>query len=179
MASGRTSLGLDLLLTDADGHPLPGQHGRVGHLKVKGASVVNRYLGAAAPAVDADGWFDTGDLAILDDTGALTITGRSKDLIKSGGEWINPVEIEDLVGALDAVSLAAVIGRPDEKWGERPVLVVELRSPVGDDELMDTLHGKVAPWWLPERIIRVDAMPLAATGKIDKARLRGGYGQGG
>lgn len=177
MASGRGSIGLDMLLTDAEGAPLPQQRNAVGHLKVRGASVVNRYLGATAPALDAEGWFDTGDLASIDDTGALTIAGRSKDLIKSGGEWINPVEIEQIVGSLDAVTLAAVIGRPDVKWGERPVLVIETREPVADDQLRAALKGRVADWWIPDRIQRVDAMPLAATGKIDKMRLRALYGQ--
>ncbi len=176
-ASGLTSIGLDMKLTDAEGRDLPGQRGVVGHLKVRGASVVNRYLGAAAPAIDADGWFDTGDLAMIDESGALTIAGRSKDLIKSGGEWINPVEIEEIVGALDAVSLAAVVARPDPKWGERPVLVVELRDAVTDEAFRAALKGRVADWWIPERIERVQAMPLAATGKIDKARLRARFGQ--
>ncbi|GAA0627457.1 hypothetical protein GCM10009422_25540 [Brevundimonas kwangchunensis] len=177
-ASGVTSIGLDMKLTDAEGVDLPQQRGVVGHLKVRGASVVNRYLGAPAPALDAEGWFDTGDLAMIDETGALTISGRSKDLIKSGGEWINPAEIEEIVGAMDAVSLTAVIGRADDKWGERPVLVVELRTPVEDEAFRAALKGKVAPWWMPDHIQRVDAMPLAATGKIDKNRLRALYGQG-
>jgi len=176
-ASGLTSIGLDMKLTDAEGRDLPEQRDVVGHLKVRGASVVNRYLGAAAPAVDADGWFDTGDLAQIDAAGALTIAGRSKDLIKSGGEWINPVEIEEIVGALESVSLAAVVARPDPKWGERPVLVVELRDTVSDDAFRAVLKGRVADWWIPERIERVPAMPLAATGKIDKARLRAQFGQ--
>lgn len=176
-ASGRTSIGLDMKLTDAEGVDLARQRGVVGHLKVRGASVVNRYLGAAQPAVDADGWFDTGDLAMIDETGAMTIAGRSKDLIKSGGEWINPVEIEEIIGALEAVSLAAVVARPDPKWGERPVLVVELREAVSDDAFRAALKGRVADWWIPERIERVDAMPLAATGKIDKASLRAEFGQ--
>ncbi len=175
-ASGWTSIGLDLLLTDAEGTPLPQQRGVVGHLKVKGASVVNRYLGAEAPAVDADGWFDTGDLALIDEAGALTISGRSKDLIKSGGEWINPAEIEQVVGALDAVALAAVVARPDPKWGERPVLVIEPREPIADATLKAALKGRVADWWIPDRIERVEAMPLAATGKIDKALLRARFG---
>jgi 3-(methylthio)propionyl---CoA ligase len=176
-ASGRTSIGLDLKLTDADGLDLPEQRHVVGHLKVRGASVVNRYLGAAAPAVDADGWFDTGDLALIDGTGAMTIAGRSKDLIKSGGEWINPVEIEGIIGALDAVTLAAVVARPDPKWGERPVLVVELRSNVTDDALRAALRGRVADWWIPDQIERVPTMPLAVTGKVDKNRLRSAFGQ--
>jgi acyl-CoA synthetase (AMP-forming)/AMP-acid ligase II len=175
-ASGYPSIGLDMLVTDAAGDALPRQRGSAGHLKVRGASVVNRYLGADAPAVDPEGWFDTGDLAVIDDAGALTITGRSKDLIKSGGEWINPAEIEQIVGALDAVSLAAVIARPDPKWGERPVLVIETREPVADDRLRAALKGRVADWWIPDRIERVDAMPLAPTGKIDKQRLRAIFG---
>ena len=178
-ASGWPSIGLDLLLTDAEGAPLPQQRGVTGHLKVKGASVVNRYLGASAPALDADGWFDTGDLANIDETGALTIAGRSKDLIKSGGEWINPGEIEEIVGGMEGVALAAVIARADAKWGERPVLVVELRKAIEDAAFRAALKGRVPDWWLPDQVERVEAMPQAATGKIDKMRLRALYGQGG
>ncbi|MBJ7318772.1 MAG: AMP-binding protein [Brevundimonas sp.] len=176
--SGRPPLGLDLLLTDADGAPLPDQRNTVGRLKVKGQSVVNAYFGAGASAVDEDGWFDTGDLAQLDDDGNLTLAGRSKDLIKSGGEWINPVEIEEIVGALPAVGLVAVIGRADPKWGERPLMVIEpaYGQQIEDENLRAALKGQVADWWIPERIVRVEAMPLAATGKINKALLRATYG---
>lgn len=176
--SGRPPLGLDLLLTDAAGVPLPDQRNAVGHLKVKGQSVVNRYFGAEAPAVDADGWFDTGDLASLDDAGNLTLAGRSKDLIKSGGEWINPVEIEEIVGGLPSVGLVAVIGRADARWGERPLMIVEPARGQQIDEatLRAALKGQVADWWIPEQIVRVDAMPLAATGKINKTVLRATYG---
>ena len=176
--SGRPPMGLDLLLTDAEGVPLPDQRNAVGHLKVKGQSVVKAYFGAGAPAVDADGWFDTGDLALLDDAGNLTLAGRSKDLIKSGGEWINPVEIEEIIGALPAIGLVAVIGRTDPKWGERPLMVVETAGgqEINDDRLKAALKGQVADWWIPERIVRVEAMPLAATGKINKALLRATYG---
>lgn len=176
--SGRPPMGLDLLLTDADGAPLPDQRNAVGHLKVKGQSVIKRYFDAAEPAVDADGWFDTGDLAILDDAGNLTLAGRSKDLIKSGGEWINPVEIEEIVGALPSVGLVAVIGRADPKWGERPLMVIEPArgQRIDDAELKVALKGQVADWWIPEQIVRVEAMPLAATGKINKAVLRATYG---
>lgn len=176
--SGRPPLGLDLLLTDADNLPLPDQRNAVGHLKVKGQSVVNRYFGADAPAVDAEGWFDTGDLASLDDAGNLTLAGRSKDLIKSGGEWINPVEIEEIIGALPSVGLVAVIGRADPRWGERPLMIIEPARGQDPDEaaLKATLKGQVADWWIPERIVRVEAMPLAATGKINKTLLRATYG---
>ena len=176
--SGRPPMGLDLLLTDAEGAPLSDQRNAVGHLKVKGQSVLNSYFGATEPAVDADGWFDTGDLAILDDAGNLTLAGRSKDLIKSGGEWINPVEIEEIVGALPSVGLVAVIGRADPKWGERPLMVIEPArgQEIDDADLKAFLKGQVADWWIPERIVRVETMPLAATGKINKAVLRATYG---
>jgi fatty-acyl-CoA synthase len=140
--------------------------------------VVDRYFGYDAPAT-VDDWFDTGDLARIDEDGNLTITGRAKDLIKSGGEWINPTEIEAIVGALPEVSLAAVIGRSDPKWGERPVLLVEMRNgqAVGDEALLEPLRGRVASWWIPDAVIRLGKMPLASTGKIDKMRLRSEYGQ--
>lgn len=175
--SGKPAIGVDLLLTDANGTPLPEQRDHEGHLRVRGAAVVERYFGQAEAATDAAGWFATGDLARIDRDGNLTITGRAKDLIKSGGEWINPAEIEAVVGALPQVSLAAVIGRADPKWGERPVLLVEMRdAAVSDEELLAPLRGRVAPWWIPDAVVRLDAMPLAPTGKIDKIRLRARYG---
>jgi fatty-acyl-CoA synthase len=178
--SGRPPMGLDLKLTDADGVTLPEQRGVIGHLKVKGHSVVDRYFKAEADALDVEGYFDTGDLARIDADGNLTICGRSKDLIKSGGEWINPAEIEDIVGRNPAVGLVAVIGREDPKWGERPVLIVELRQGQALDagELIGDLKGKVPDWWLPVQVVQVEAMPLAATGKIDKIRLRADYAEG-
>ncbi|WP_338152233.1 AMP-binding protein [Sphingomonas turrisvirgatae] len=180
--SGRPAIGIDLLLTDADGVALPQQRDHEGHLRVRGAAVIDRYFGQEAPATDGDGWFATGDLARIDAHGNLVITGRAKDLIKSGGEWINPAEIEAVVGALPQVSLAAVIGRSDPKWGERPILLVEMNdnevdgAGVSDAQLLEPLRGRVAPWWIPDAVIRLDAMPLAATGKIDKIRLRAEHG---
>jgi fatty-acyl-CoA synthase len=178
--SGRPAVGVDLLLTDAEGRPLPEQCNVEGHLRVRGASVIERYFGDERAATDAAGWFDTGDLARIDRDGYLIITGRAKDLIKSGGEWINPAEIEALIGGLREVRLAAVIGRPDSKWGERPILVVELRErqAISDEALLAPLQGQVPPWWMPDAVIRLDHMPLASTGKIDKMRLRSEYGTG-
>ncbi len=179
-SSGRPPIGLDLKLTDADGATLPEQRGVVGHLKVKGASVVDRYFRADADALDENGYFDTGDLASIDAQGELTIAGRSKDLIKSGGEWINPGEIEEIIGRLPAVGLVAVVGRPDPKWGERPILIVEPRRghAVDDQALLQALRGRVADWWIPDRVVQIESMPLAATGKIDKQRLRTDYATG-
>ena len=178
VASGRPPLGLDLKLTDAAGATLPQQRNVTGHLKVKGASVVDRYFGAAESAVDGEGYFDTGDLAAIDDQGNLTISGRTKDLIKSGGEWINPAEIENLIGRLPGVGQVAVIGQVDERWGERPVLVVEPQKGHTLDEqvLLAALRGQVADWWIPDRVIQVSSMPLSVTGKIDKVRLRADCG---
>ena len=106
------------------------------------------------------------------------IVGRAKDLIKSGGEWINPGEIEALVGALPEVALAAVIGRSDPKWGERPILVVQMRDnhTATDKELLEPLHGRVPQWWIPDAVFQLQHMPLATTGKIDKIALRSEYG---
>jgi 3-(methylthio)propionyl---CoA ligase len=179
-ASGRPPMGLDLMLTDVSGVPLLQQRGVVGHLRVRGASVLDRYFKAESSALDSEGYFDTGDLASIDDGGNLTICGRSKDLIKSGGEWINPAEIEDIVGAHPAVGLAAVIARPHAKWGERPILIVEPRqgSSIDARTLLEFLRGKIAEWWIPEQILQIDAMPLATTGKIDKNQLRADYANG-
>jgi acyl-CoA synthetase (AMP-forming)/AMP-acid ligase II len=179
-ASGRPAMGLDLKLTDADGVVLARQRGVVGHLKVKGASVIERYFKAEASALDAEGYFATGDLASIDDAGNVSICGRSKDLIKSGGEWINPAEIEDIVGTHPAVALAAVIARPDAKWGERPVLIIEWRhgASMDGEGLLEFLRGKIAGWWLPDQVLKVETMPLAATGKIDKNQLRADYANG-
>ena len=172
--SGRPAIGVDLRLTDGDGHPLPEQRDVEGHLRVRGNAALARYFGDDRPATDADGWLATGDLARIDAEGDLIITGRAKDLIKSGGEWINPAEIEALVSGVTDVALAAVVGRPDVKWGERPVLVVELRASatVDDDHLLAPLRGKVPTWWIPDAIVRVPRMPLSPTGKIDKHGLR-------
>ncbi|MXP08980.1 AMP-binding protein [Pseudoblastomonas halimionae] len=176
--SGVPSLGIDLMLADHDGKPLDEQHGREGHLHVRGQSVVERYFGERDPAT-RDGWFDTGDLAQIGEDGSLSITGRSKDLIKSGGEWINPVAIESLVASLDDVALAAVIGCAHPRWGERPVLIVELRDGAdpSDEDLLRPIRRVVPKWWLPDEILRLQAIPLAATGKVDKQRLRIAYAE--
>ena len=176
-ASGRPMIGVDLKLTDAAGVALKDQRGTMGHLKVRGHSIADRYFGDSESGVDEEGYLDTGDLATIGEAGDLTINGRAKDLIKSGGEWINPAEIEAIVGTHPSVRHVAVIARPDDRWGERPVLLVEGD---GDDTapLLDLLRGRVADWWIPSEVRRVPAMPLAASGKIDKQRLRADYASG-
>ncbi len=179
-ASGRPALGVDLMLMDEAGIPLAEQRDHEGRLHVRGSAVIERYFGQETPVVDQHGWFDTGDLARIDQQGNLVITGRAKDMIKSGGEWINPAEIEALVNALPQVALSAVIGRVDVKWSERPILLVEFREgqSLSDDELLSAIRGNVASWWIPDAVIRLDAMLLAPTGKIDKIRLRETYSKG-
>jgi len=178
--SGRPALGVDLMLADENGDPLREQRNQEGRLHVRGSAVIERYFGQEQPATAASGWFDTGDLARIDAQGNLMITGRAKDLIKSGGEWINPAEIEAVVSALPQVSLAAVIGRSDHKWGERPILLVEMRDDqdISDQDLLASLRGRVATWWIPDAVVRVPRMPLASTGKIDKRRLRATFSGG-
>lgn len=177
-SAGRVAIGLDLLLRDEQGRALPQQRGFEGRLHVKGQSAVRQYYGEAEPATDAEGWFDTGDLARITADGSLYITGRAKDLIKSGGEWINPAEIEALVTGLPDVAQAAVIARRDEKWGERPVLVLETRdgASVADAEVQAALRDRIPSWWMPDAIIRLEKLPLAATGKVDKQKLRADFG---
>jgi len=176
--SGRPAMGLDLKLTDADGATLPEQRGIQGHLKVKGHSVVARYLGAAEEALDSEGYFDTGDLATIDDEGFVTICGRSKDLIKSGGEWINPAEIESVVGMHPLVRHVAVIAREDLKWGERPVMIVECEGDLAAIDPIGLLKGKIPDWWLPTDVLEVDRIPLSGSGKIDKRQLRADFSAG-
>jgi fatty-acyl-CoA synthase len=178
ISAGKPAIGVDLLLTDVDGRELTEQRGTEGHLRVRGAAVVERYFGQDEPATDSAGWFPTGDLARIEADGSLIITGRAKDLIKSGGEWINPAEMEAIVGADPRVALAAVIGRPDAKWGERPILIVELRKGSTADEasLLAVLRERVATWWMPDGVVILDELPLAPTGKIDKLRLKAAYG---
>jgi len=179
VSSGRPPIGVELRITDTDGRPLASQRTSEGHLRVRGSSVIERYFGEDRPTTDAEGWLPTGDLARVDDAGNLIITGRAKDLIKSGGEWINPREMELLVGSVPDIGLVAVIGRPDDKWGERPVLVVEEgRTPVTDEALLAALRDRVPSWWMPDAIVRVPRMPLSPTGKIDKLTLRRLYGSG-
>jgi fatty-acyl-CoA synthase len=176
--AGRPPVGVDLRLVDTQGRELGEQRGVEGHLQVRGSSTVHRYFGQEEPATDAQGWFDTGDLAVIDAAGNLAITGRAKDLIKSGGEWINPGEIEALIGALPGVALVAVIGRAHPKWHERPMVVIETGAgaSVSDDAIRAALDGRIPRWWMPEAIERVEAMPLATTGKIDKPALRKRFG---
>jgi fatty-acyl-CoA synthase len=170
---GRAIFGLQRGLFDESGAPLAHDGTTPGRLMVRGNWVVAQYLNGAAP-VSQDDWFDTGDLATIDADGGLRIVDRAKDLIKSGGEWISSVELENVALAVSGVAQVAALGRPDEKWGERPVLVVRRQVDVEltGESLLAAMASRLARWQLPDEVIFWSEMPLTATGKIDKKRIR-------
>jgi fatty-acyl-CoA synthase len=145
-----------------------------GRLLVRGATVVRGYFGESTDALNAQGWFDTGDIATIDALGYVRITDRAKDLIKSGGEWISSIEIENIAMDYPKSGRAAVIAIPHERWGERPLLIVELLpgQTASAEEYLAHLEGRVAKWWMPDEVRFVDHIPLGPTGKIDKKRIR-------
>jgi fatty-acyl-CoA synthase len=172
---GRAPYGVRLKVTDEAGAPLPHDGVAAGRLLVRGHWVVAAYFGAESESIlDADGWFDTGDIATIDPDGYMRITDRAKDVIKSGGEWISSIDLENAAVGHASVAEAAAIGLPHPKWQERPLLVVVRRA--GDDltkdDLLEYLSGKVAKWWLPDGIEFVSQLPRTATGKLQKTRLR-------
>jgi acyl-CoA synthetase (AMP-forming)/AMP-acid ligase II len=170
---GYALFGVDMKIVSEDGKELPWDGKATGELMVRGPWVLSSYFGDERDPL-VDGWFPTGDVASIDSDGYVQITDRSKDLIKSGGEWIGSVELEGIVGAHPAVAMAACIGVPHPKWQERPLLVVARRpgAQVTREELMRFYEGKVAKWWIPDDVVFVDAIPLGATGKMQKNKLR-------
>ena len=175
LKQGRPPLAIDLKLEDDDGKLLPRDGHTFGKLMVKGPFVVGEYFrGDGGNILDKDGFFDTGDVATLDSNGFMQITDRSKDVIKSGGEWISSIEIENIAAGHPKADLAAVIGVAHPKWDERPLLLVKLKPGVEatKDEFLKFLEGKIAKWWTPDDVVFVDDIPLGATGKIDKKLIR-------
>jgi fatty-acyl-CoA synthase len=175
LKQGRAPLGIEMRLTDDDGVELPHDGHTFGRLKVKGPFVVGQYFkGEGGDILDGQGFFDTGDVATLDEHGFMQITDRAKDVIKSGGEWISSIEIENLAMGHPKAALAAVVGAAHPKWDERPVLLVKLKP--GEiataDDFLSFLEGKIAKWWTPDDVLFVDDIPLGATGKIDKKLIR-------
>ncbi len=172
---GKPVFGVEAKLTGPDGASLPWDGASAGHLKVRGPWVCSGYFGLDTSAAhDADGWFDTGDMAVAGPDGRLQITDRTKDVIKSGGEWISSIDLEKVAMTHPEVALAAVIAVPHPRWSERPLLVVRAadgHSPSAD-ALLAWFEGKVASWWVPDDVVFIDDMPLGATGKIDKKHLR-------
>jgi fatty-acyl-CoA synthase len=175
LKQGRPPLGVEMKLTDDAGARLPHDGATFGKLKVKGPFIVGQYFkGEGGQILDEEGFFDTGDVATIDDQGYMQITDRAKDVIKSGGEWISSIEIENIAVGHPKAALAAVIGAPHPKWDERPVLLVKLEPGVEatKEEFLAFLEGKIAKWWTPDDVVFVDDIPLGATGKIDKKLIR-------
>jgi len=174
MKQGRPPFGVDMRLVAEDGAVLPHDAKTVGHLQVRGPGVTRAYLGEERDAIDAEGWFDTGDIATICPQGFMQITDRAKDVIKSGGEWISSLEIESAISMHEKVALAAAIGVPHPKWDERPVLYVTLKpgTEATPDEFVEFLRSRIAKWWLPDAVYFLDEMPVGATGKVDKKLLR-------
>jgi fatty-acyl-CoA synthase len=176
---GHVIYGVDMKIVDPAGKDLPWDGVAFGDLLVRGPWVVRGYFkgeGGDPLVVDADGiaWFPTGDVGTIDPDGYLQITDRSKDVIKSGGEWIGSIDLENIAMAHPEVAMAAVIAIPHPKWDERPLLVVVRKtgSQVSREDLLAHYEGKIAKWWTPDDVVFVDAIPLGATGKMLKTRLR-------
>lgn len=172
---GRPVYTVEMKITDDDGVELPWDGKAFGHLMVKGPAVAGAYLKAeGGDILDAEGWFDTGDVATIDEGGYMQITDRAKDVIKSGGEWISSIELENTAVGHPDVAEAAVIGIVHPKWDERPLLIcvaMEGKNPTKED-LLGYLEGKIAKWWTPDDVVFVDEIPHNATGKILKRALR-------
>ena len=175
---GRVPFGVELRIVDEDGNTLPRDGVASGRLQARGPWVVKHYFqDETGPAAAPDGWFDTGDVAILHPDGVMQITDRSKDVIKSGGEWISSIDLENAAVGCPGVAEAAAVGVYHPKWDERPLLLVVKRegTDVGAQAILDHLAGHVAKWWLPDEILFVDSLPHTATGKLLKTALREQY----
>ena len=176
---GRAIYGVEMKIVDGDGNELPWDGKTYGDLLVRGPwTVGNYYRNEGAPPLvkDAQGreWFPTGDVATIDADGFMHITDRSKDVIKSGGEWISSIDIENIAMSHPAVAMAACVGMPHPKWDERPIVAVVKRpgTEVTRDELLAFYEGKTAKWQIPDDVVFVESIPLGATGKMLKTRLR-------
>ncbi|WP_418320154.1 3-(methylthio)propionyl-CoA ligase [Piscinibacter sakaiensis] len=176
---GRAVFGVDMKIVDADGNELPMDGKASGELMVRGPWVIASYFkGDGGDPIVEDGqgrgWFPTGDVSTIDGDGYMQITDRAKDVIKSGGEWIGSIDLENIAMAHPAVAMAACIAARHPKWDERPLLVVVKKpgAELGRDEMLGFFDGKIAKWWTPDDVVFVDAIPLGATGKMQKNKLR-------
>jgi fatty-acyl-CoA synthase len=174
LKQGRNIFGVELKIVDDEGKALPHDGQAFGDLLVRGPWVTSGYFKSEGDDALRDGWFATGDVATIDPDGYMQITDRSKDVIKSGGEWISSIDLENIAVAHPAVTEAAVIGAAHPKWDERPLLVVIRKAgqDVSREELIAFYEGKVAKWWIPDDVIFVDDLPHTATGKLSKLQLR-------
>jgi len=174
MKQGHPPFGVDMKIADDSNRELPRDGKTFGRLKVRGPWVARAYFKEGPSVLDDEGFFDTGDVATLDRHGYMQITDRSKDVIKSGGEWISSIDLENLAVGHPKVAEAAVIGIRHPKWDERPLLVIVLKAgqSATKAELLSFMEGKIAKWWLPDDVVFVDDIPHTATGKIQKTALR-------
>jgi fatty-acyl-CoA synthase len=171
---GRTVYGVQMKIVDGEGKELPRDGKAFGDLLVRGPTVLAEYFKGEGGNPLRDGWFPTGDVATIDPDGFMQITDRSKDVIKSGGEWISSIDLENIAVAHPAIAEAAVIGVSHPKWDERP-LIVAVKKPgaqITREELLEFYQGKVAKWWMPDDVAFVDQLPHTATGKLLKTKLR-------
>jgi len=171
---GHAIYGVDMKIVDDAGHELPWDGQAAGHLMVKGPWIIARYFKDEGGDPLQDGWFPTGDVATIDPDGFMQITDRSKDVIKSGGEWIGSIDIENIAMAHPAVLQAACIAVPHPKWDERPLLLVVPRpgQALGREAMLDWFEGKIAKFWMPDDVVFVEALPIGGTGKVQKNKLR-------
>jgi fatty-acyl-CoA synthase len=177
LKQGRLLCGLDMKLVDDAGNRVPHDGKTPGRLMIKGPTIAGAYYGGeGGDVLDGEGFFDTGDVSTIDGEGYMQITDRAKDVVKSGGEWISSIEIENIAMGHDAVANAAVVGIAHPKWDERPILLCELKpgAQASADDLKAYLDGKIARWWMPDDVLFVDSIPLGPTGKIDKKAIRAG-----
>jgi fatty-acyl-CoA synthase len=174
---GRAVYGVDMKIIDADGKELPRDGKATGELLVRGPWIISTYYKGEGGNPLVDGWFPTGDVSTIDADGYMQITDRSKDLIKSGGEWIGSIDLENIAIAHPAVAMAACIAARHPKWDERPLLVI-MKKPnaeVTREEMLKFFEGKIAKWWTPDDVVFIDSIPLGATGKMQKNKLREMY----
>lgn len=174
---GRASYGIEMKIVNDDNEEQPWDGNSFGSLKVRGHWVSDEYYKQADSSSDTDGWFETGDVATIDEHGYMNIVDRTKDVIKSGGEWISSIELENIAQAHEAVKEVAVIGIPHPKWTERPAFVVVLNDGFSEgsdiqNDILQFMVGKVAKWWIPEQVVFIEKLPHTATGKISKLQLR-------
>jgi len=171
---GRAVPGLDMRIIDDQGHDLPWDGATFGNLVVRGPWVVRRYYGTDQDACDPDGWFATGDVATIDPSGSMEITDRTKDIVKSGGEWISSIQLENIAVGHPDVAEAAIVAAKHEKWDERPLLIVVAKPgrEIDKPALLASYAGQVAKWWIPDEVVIVEELPHTATGKLNKLALR-------
>jgi fatty-acyl-CoA synthase len=174
---GCAPFGVEMRIVGDDGQDLPWDGETFGNLQVRGPTVTRGYFRAARGALTEDGWFETGDVATIDAAGYMHITDRTKDVIKSGGEWISSIELENLAVGHPDVAEAAVVAARHPKWDERPLLIVVAKPGrmIDKQSVLDHIAPHVAKWWMPDDVVVVEEIPHTATGKIQKTRLREQY----